>query len=859
MPLSVTCPGCDAVYPVGEALIGKTIRCKGCGELIPVTAPAKAAPVAKAKPAARVVDEDDEDDAPHRKPARGRDDEDDAPRKVRRPVRAAAADDEDDEYDDAPRKGKKKGAPVVLIVGGAAAALLVAGGVGAYLAFGGKSAETAQSNAAGVNPAMTQPVAAGPQQAPPVTTPPKPAPPVKPAQPTTDVSRLTKDDAVDSTGTKPTPNTVPVSPSTTRAGPSSNGTNPRDYMLGIMDPITLDRAKRASVFFKVETDTSIATGSGWFGMEPGLIFTNAHVIGMKAPGSKEPRKITAYLNSGTDDQREIQHSRLKILAVDRDIDLALLQVIGERDLPVPLPVKPSADLVEGQGLKTFGFPFGYRTRAFSGQTKKEPEVSVRPTTYTAPRKNDYGQTRRIQIEGGVYTGNSGGPVVDAEGAVVGVSVEVQLDTLSGGQTQLGMAVPSEYVLGLLAGRIGEVEYQTPYRQAGKVHIPVKMTCLDPLNRLNKVGIAGWVGDSSGKFRKPGMSKSEPTPSDEAYQVKTFKIEKPNDKTTVASGELVLPELPPGRAYWVQPFYGNSNTPEYWLPGIRVTVNGPPVDRTPADLIVKFRTGTKRSVTMSNSSDLSEYVEGEGESKNERLTLKTTLKVTEQVFGGEKDFAARLRFVFEEIGLKAEIGAAVEQDAPKRLMKLLNDYAKLAEALGYMNRQGQLVKYQVNTMGIQDPSGKVLVTAFATDAMEAVQATSIPLPNRRVEAGEKWEAVKNVRLSLQFARVGKGGKPETHVREYKYVDKVTYTYVGQRERAGKKEAVIVVEGKVTQAQGAKETASGELKGLALVEIDTGTVVESEIESEFELDTSGEGTKKRVSGINKYKLSRGAAAQ
>ena len=38
MPIDVTCPGCQTVYPVPEALAGKTIKCKGCGEMMEVVA-----------------------------------------------------------------------------------------------------------------------------------------------------------------------------------------------------------------------------------------------------------------------------------------------------------------------------------------------------------------------------------------------------------------------------------------------------------------------------------------------------------------------------------------------------------------------------------------------------------------------------------------------------------------------------------------------------------------------------------------------------------------------------------------------------------------------------------------------------
>jgi len=47
----------------------------------------------------------------------------------------------------------------------------------------------------------------------------------------------------------------------------------------------------------------------------------------------------------------------------------------------------------------------------------------------------------------------------------------------------------------------------------------------------------------------------------------------------------------------------------------------------------------------------------------------------------------------------------------------------------------------------------------------------------------------------------------------------------------------------------------VKGYAYIDINTGVVIESEIESEFELDTSEKGFKKKYSAIQKYKVVRG----
>lgn len=863
MPLSVTCPGCDSNYPVSDSLIGKKIRCKQCGEVISVSASS-----AQPQPIKRAVRIDDDDPAPARpvkKAARVLDDEE-MPVK-RKASRAIVDDDEDDDDDDMPRKkgAAKKGMSVGLLVGIAVGVLVLGGaGVAAVLMLSGSSDnDVALNDTPPITPAMNTPMPVTP----PATTNTGTADagngnsapvPVKPqetkSEPVTPTQPVQKQE-IPQIQPRVTPPAVAQQPPLT-----PTGINPRDYMFGQMSRITIDHVKQASVLIRTETDTGVGEGSGWFGLEPGFVFTNAHVLSMKAPGSKEPKKLTLYLNAGTNDQREIPHHRLKILAVDRENDLALIQVIGEKDLPVPLKVKPSSQLLEGQGLNTVGYPFGSRLAGAARSTRK-PEVSIRRSIFSAFRRDSFGELKKIQVEGGVYTGNSGGPIVDAEGAVCGVVVSVWLDDLGGGQSQIGFCVPTEYVFGLLAGRVSEVEYEVPYKKGDKVHIPFTMTCIDPLNRLGKVGIAGWVGDVSGKPRNPGLEKPEPLPGDANMQVKNLTVETKEKSSKIAKGELVMPTLAPGRAYWVQPFYGNTSTPEYWMPGIQLPIKGVPVDRTPADLVVRFSPGTKRTLTLSNSSDLTEYIDGEGESKKDRASIKSTLKVTESVFGPDKqDYAARLRLSFDEIDLKADIGGITEEDAmPKQIKNLLNQFVKLAEAVGFVNKFGEMFRYQVNTLAIQDPVGKILVTAFANDALEALQVASIPMPNRTVNAGETWESKKTVRLSVTFEQVSKQGKMERKIREYRYLNTITYTYVGQRERGGKKEAVIKVEGKISQAAGTKEDARGEMKGMAYVELDTGIVFEAELESEFELDSSSDGLEKKVSGINKYSIQRGSAAK
>jgi len=876
MSLSITCPGCDSIYTVGEVLIGKTIRCKKCSEMIPVkaavapkatpaVAKAVAKPVSKATAASakRVVEVDD--------------DEEDVPLAKSKPSRRR--EEEDDEEDDTPRRrrGAKqetaKKSPLLLILGGLGALLLVGAGA-AYFLLGGDNkpndvAVVGQNNvepqpAIGAN-GISSVIEAGPKpgtQTLPRTEPKVTQEPVKPAV-----------ESVKPTPNKPTaepvkPEPKPIKPTPPVTKPetvTSNGITRDQMMTGTMTRLTTDTVKKASVFILVDTPEGQGAGSGWFGLEPGLIFTNAHVIHMIAPHSPPPKKITVFLNSGAPEQREIPHSRIKILAVDQDIDLAVLQVINEPNLPSPLKLKPSVDLVEAQGVTTFGFPLSYILSSVSGGSKKEPEISVRRCSFSAFRRNDFGELRHLQLDGGVNQGNSGGALVDAEGDVVGIVVSLIGANRIG--ASISNAIPSEYAYGLLAGRVSTVEYGIAYRDKDKIRVPVTANVLDPLGRIGKINIRGWVADTSDKYRRPGTTKpdTEAGDSDEQTAQLTY-----DPKTKTAKGELTFPDLAAGRAYWAQPYYANSINPSYYMPGTRIKMAGPPVDRTNASLVFHNKAGAVRSVTMSNSSDITESVDGEGEGKSERAKLKTIFKLTESAGQADRNDArqaARVNFAFDGIDVKVEsLGGALEQDIfSKSAQAELNTLVKQVGAQGFIDKFGEMYRVNINALSLPDPKLQGLMIRLTSNGGEALQAASIPLPNKTVTPGETWTSAKDSRLysvpppSAAPGPNPMGGQPKPKIRELKYKDLTTYTYIGQRDRAGKKEAVVLIEGKSVQAAGAKEAVNGSIKGTAWIEIDTGIVVEAEIHKEFDIDSSSDGLKKHVTGVFDYKMSRGSAQQ
>ncbi|MFN6104494.1 MAG: S1C family serine protease, partial [Planctomycetaceae bacterium] len=131
-------------------------------------------------------------------------------------------------------------------------------------------------------------------------------------------------------------------------------------------------------------------GTGFVIDGEGLIATNLHVIG-------EGRPISVQTSDGR--RLEVQ----SVEAFDRHVDLALIRVAA-RDLP-PLPLGDSTAIRQGQSVIALGNPQGLKYSVVAGVLSGTQEIDRRSMLQLA-----------IPIE----PGNSGGPVLDRQGRVLGV-------------------------------------------------------------------------------------------------------------------------------------------------------------------------------------------------------------------------------------------------------------------------------------------------------------------------------------------------------------------------------------------------------------------------------------------------------
>ena len=153
-------------------------------------------------------------------------------------------------------------------------------------------------------------------------------------------------------------------------------------------------------------------GSGFFVGPQGYLVTNFHVIG-------EGRPFTITLPDGNTLEPG------EVVAVDREADLVVIRIEGKA--PGGLELGDSSMIRTGQGVLTIGNPLGLNHSVSRGVIAEERELQGRPM---------------IQVAMPIEPGNSGSPLVDEQGKVIGV---IAIKSAS----SLGFAVPSNVLKRLL--------------------------------------------------------------------------------------------------------------------------------------------------------------------------------------------------------------------------------------------------------------------------------------------------------------------------------------------------------------------------------------------------------------------------
>lgn len=200
---------------------------------------------------------------------------------------------------------------------------------------------------------------------------------------------------------------------------------------------------------------SAAVGTGWAITSDGHFVTNAHVV----DGAK---KIFIGFREGNP-------LRAKVVTVDQRTDLAVLKIVSPDRKFVPLPLAIGKTASNGSAITVIGYPLAFTLG-------DDPRVTDGIVSAQSGDKKD---VTRYQISAPITHGNSGGPVIDSSGAVIGIAVS---GTRRNDAENINFAVKSSYLKLLLDGA------GVRYRKGGGGH----MSPRDIFAKYGKSVLPVWI-------------------------------------------------------------------------------------------------------------------------------------------------------------------------------------------------------------------------------------------------------------------------------------------------------------------------------------------------------------------------------
>jgi putative serine protease PepD len=171
----------------------------------------------------------------------------------------------------------------------------------------------------------------------------------------------------------------------------------------------------------VEVSSAQGQGSGFVYDASGHVLTNQHVVSGAS-------SLTVKLWNG-------KTFGAQVVGTDASTDLAVLKISAPASELFPLTLGDSGRLVVGDTVVAIGSPFGLEETVTSGI------VSALHREMRSP--NGFAIDDSIQTDAAINHGNSGGPLINAQGKVVGINSQIESD--SGGSDGVGFAIPSNTV------------------------------------------------------------------------------------------------------------------------------------------------------------------------------------------------------------------------------------------------------------------------------------------------------------------------------------------------------------------------------------------------------------------------------
>ena len=201
-------------------------------------------------------------------------------------------------------------------------------------------------------------------------------------------------------------------------------------------PAQIFRARAAGVVTIISTfadpdaaDAQVGQGSGFVVSSGGAILTNAHVVTTAGQGASVRQARSVYVQFADGDR-----VAARIAGYDLFDDVAVVRVPASSHALHPVPLGDSARVVVGEPVAAIGSPFGntdsLTVGVVSAVRRSIPSLTTR-----------YDLIDAIQTDAPINHGNSGGPLFDARGRVIGINAQIRSSGQGSGFDGVGFAVP----------------------------------------------------------------------------------------------------------------------------------------------------------------------------------------------------------------------------------------------------------------------------------------------------------------------------------------------------------------------------------------------------------------------------------
>ncbi|MEM1424429.1 MAG: trypsin-like peptidase domain-containing protein [Planctomycetota bacterium] len=296
--------------------------------------------------------------------------------------------------------------------------------------------------------------------------------------------------------------------------------------------------------------TAFTSGTGWIWNDEGFIVTNAHVV-------NNARRVDAELYDG-------RVLRARVIGVDIQTDIAVIKIDPGVGV-VPITRASNEPLAVGEQVFAFGSPFSIKFSmsrgVVSGLGRSEAASFLRMQG---------GYTNFIQTDAAMNPGNSGGPLVDVNGRLVGMNaaiannVDSDGEGLQGQSAGIGFAIPVDTVEAVVSQLIDD-ESDVVLRGYLGINLTQIDMSADMASRLGYAGPGVLVANTPAgqPAAKGGLERGDiitaindsPTPTSEVLR-SLISIQPPGEPAAITvwrpdnrgSGELIELSVRLGAAY-----------------------------------------------------------------------------------------------------------------------------------------------------------------------------------------------------------------------------------------------------------------------------------------------------------------------